>query len=677
MSAHNQTPELIGIDVGGTFTDFVWLVDGVLHVHKEATTPEDQSRAVVAGLAELGVSEGATVVHGTTVATNALLERRGARTALLTTEGFADVLVIGRQNRPHLYRLSQERPPPLVPDALRFEVPERLDAQGHVLQPLDEAAVRRIAGRLEEEAVESLAVVFLFAYQNAEHERRAAQLIQEHLPDLPISTSSAVLPEYREYERTSTTTINAYVRPVVARYLNRLEETLGRRPVRVMQSNGGAIGLAQASEEAARLVLSGPAGGVVGAMAVARQAMEPDVPRLLTFDMGGTSSDVALCPGEIPRTSEGAFMDLPLRLPTTEIHTVGAGGGSIARVDAGGVLRVGPESAGAAPGPVCYGRGGTQPTVTDANLVLGRLDPHHFLGGSATLGLEAAREALARLGDELHLSSEEAALGVIRVANATMERALRRVSVERGHDPRDYTLVPFGGAGPMHACELAQSLGVRRVLVPPAPGVLSALGLLMADVVYDSSRTVLRSAAALQEDLSELRSAAEALTNQVREVLRREDVEAPDLQVLLDLRYVGQSYELEIPLDSPVTAERLEAAVQAFHRLHEQRYGHRMAAEPVEVVTLRVRGRAPGVHPDLPQDPPADTDVRVAMVGERRVYFDKPVQAVCYDRDRLRHGHRFNGPAIAYQYDTTLVIPPGWDARVDAWRNVWVERADQ
>ena len=677
MSAQNQAPELIGIDVGGTFTDFVWLVGGVLHVHKEATTPEDQSRAMASGLAQLGVSEGATVVHGTTVATNALLERRGARTALLTTKGFADVLAIGRQNRPHLYRFSQERPPPLVPDALRFEVPERLDAGGRVLHPLDEEAVRRVAGRLEEEAVESLAVVFLFAYQNPAHERRAAQLIQEHLPDLPISTSSAVLPEYREYERTSTTTINAYVRPVVARYLKRLDETLGRRPVRVMQSNGGAMGLAQASEEAARLVLSGPAGGVVGAMAVAQQAMETDVPRLLTFDMGGTSSDVALCPGTIPRTSEGTIMDLPLRLPTTEIHTVGAGGGSIARVDAGGVLRVGPESAGAAPGPVCYGRGGTEPTVTDANLVLGRLDPHHFLGGSAALDLEAARQALARLGDALDLSPEEAALGVIRVANATMERALRRVSVERGHDPRDYTLMPFGGAGPMHACELAESLGVRRVLVPPAPGVLSALGLLMADVVYDASRTVLRSAAALLENLSELRTAAEALMDQVREVLRRENVEAPDLQVLLDLRYVGQSYELEVPLDGSVTPAHLEAAVQAFHRLHEQRYGHRMAEEPVEVVTLRLRGSAPGVHPSLPQDPQADTDVRVAVVGERDVYFDQPQPTLCYDRDRLRHGHRFGGPAIVCQYDTTLAIPPGWNARVDAWRNVWVERADQ
>ena len=676
MSVQKQTQELIGIDVGGTFTDFVWLVDGVLHVHKEATTPDDQSRGVVAGLAELGVSEEAAVVHGTTVATNALLERRGARTALLTTEGFADVLAIGRQNRPHLYRFSQQRPPPLVPESLRFEATERLDASGHVLQPLDEEVIRHLARRLKSEAVESLAVVFLFAYQNAEHEQRAARLIQEHLPGLPISISSAVLPEYREYERTSTTAINAYVRPVVARYLNRLSEILGRRPVRVMQSNGGAIGLAQASEEAARLVLSGPAGGVVGAMAVARQAMETDVPRLLTFDMGGTSSDVALCPGAIPRTSEGEIMDLPLRLPTTEIHTVGAGGGSIARVDAGGVLRVGPESAGAAPGPVCYGRGGTEPTVTDANLVLGRLNSERFLGGFASLDVDAAHEALARLGDTLGLSPEEAALGIIRIANATMERALRRVSVERGHDPRDYTLVPFGGAGPMHACELAEALGVRRILVPPAPGVLSALGLLMADVVYDTSQTVLRPVEALLEDSSSLRYAIEALTEQVREVLEGEAAAPPELQVLLDLRYVGQSYELEVPLEEPLTVAHLSAAVQAFHRLHEQRYGHRMETEPVEVVTLRVRGRVPGIQPDLPQDSPAKTDGLVALIGRRDVYFDESVPTACYDRDRLRHGHRFSGPAMVYQYDTTLVIPPGWHARVDAWRNIWVERAD-
>jgi N-methylhydantoinase A len=594
----------------------------------------------------------------------------------VTTEGFADVLAIGRQNRPALYDLQPSRPPPLVPAERRHTVPERLDHEGTVLTPLDEAAVRRVADRLAEQDVESVALVFLFSYQTPAHEERAADLLREALPDVPVTRSSALLPEYREYERTATTVVNAYVRPQVARYLNRLDEALAGRSVRVMQSNGGTIGLDTAADEAARLALSGPAGGVVGALGVARRAFGTDAPRLLTLDMGGTSADVALCDGEVPRTTEHTIADLPLRLPATDIHTVGAGGGSVAHVDAGGSLRVGPESAGAEPGPVCYGRGGTDPTVTDAHLVLGRLAPEHVLGGADTLAMapDAARAAVAELGQAAGLTPEAAALGVLRVANATMERALRRVSVERGHDPRDYTLVPFGGAGPLHAAALAEALGMRRILVPPAPGVLSALGLLMADVVYDSARAVLSRADALRDDPSPLTTAREAAAQDVRAVLSRHGT--PALSLELDVRYVGQSYELGVPLDAPITASTVADAVAAFHDRHRTRYGHADPDEPVEVVALRVRGRVAEPPPELPREPKTDAPLDEAVLGTRPVWFDPdgPIETTTYARSALRHGHALDGPAVLHQYDTTIVVPPGWHARVDARQNVRITR---
>jgi N-methylhydantoinase A len=663
------------VDVGGTFTDFVVVTDEGLSVHKEPTSTP-QHEAVVAGLERIDGAAGAPVVHGTTAATNALLEREGARTALVTTEGFADVLAIGRQNRPALYDLQPSRPPPLVPAERRHTVPERLDHEGTVLTPLDEAAVRRVADRLAEQDVESVALVFLFSYQTPAHEERAADLLREALPDVPVTRSSALLPEYREYERTATTVVNAYVRPQVARYLNRLDEALAGRSVRVMQSNGGTIGLDTAADEAARLALSGPAGGVVGALGVARRAFGTDAPRLLTLDMGGTSADVALCDGEVPRTTEHTIADLPLRLPATDIHTVGAGGGSVAHVDAGGSLRVGPESAGAEPGPVCYGRGGTDPTVTDAHLVLGRLAPEHVLGGADTLAMapDAARAAVAELGQAAGLTPEAAALGVLRVANATMERALRRVSVERGHDPRDYTLVPFGGAGPLHAAALAEALGMRRILVPPAPGVLSALGLLMADVVYDSARAVLSRADALRDDPSPLTTAREAAAQDVRAVLSRHGT--PALSLELDVRYVGQSYELGVPLDAPITASTVADAVAAFHDRHRTRYGHADPDEPVEVVALRVRGRVAEPPPELPREPKTDAPLDEAVLGTRPVWFDPdgPIETTTYARSALRHGHALDGPAVLHQYDTTIVVPPGWHARVDARQNVRITR---
>ncbi len=680
MTASSSASPLspVGVDVGGTFTDFVVVTDGELEIHKEPTSTP-QHEAVVAGLEQ---TEGATgegpVVHGTTAATNALLERQGARTALMTTDGFADVLAIGRQNRPDLYDLQPSRPAPLVPAERRHEVPERISEDGEILTPLDEAAVRRAAEQMADQDVESVALAFLFSYRKADHEARAAELIREVLPDVPITQSSALLPEYREYERTATTVVNAYVRPQVARYLERLDDALGSRSVRVMQSNGGTIGIDTAGEEAARLALSGPAGGVVGALGVAQRAFDTESPRIMTLDMGGTSADVALCDGAVPRTTEHTIADLPLRLPSTDIHTVGAGGGSIAHVDAGGSLRVGPESAGAEPGPVCYGRGGTAPTVTDAHLVLGRLAAEHVLGGDDTLDMapDAAREAVAELGTQVNLSPEETALGILRVANATMERALRRVSVERGHDPRDYTLVPFGGAGPLHAVALADALGMRRVLVPPTPGVLSALGLLMADVVYDTARAVLTQADHLVDNPAPLTDASDSAAADVQAVL--DDHGTPALNRELDLRYKGQSYELSVPLDAPITGDAVQRAVDTFHEQHRTRYGHADPNEPVEVVALRVRGRVAVPPPQLPREPETSMPVDDAQIGTRPVWFDAdgPTDTPAYDRTALHHGHSFDGPAILHQYDTTIVVPPDWHAHIDARQNVRIERPE-
>ncbi|MDE0076980.1 MAG: hydantoinase/oxoprolinase family protein [Caldilineaceae bacterium] len=684
---------LVGTDVGGTFTDFVLLQDGRLQVHKEATTPADQSQAILAGLTHLGITAStsaeatadAELVHGTTIATNALLERRGARTALLTTAGFVDVIEIGRQNRPHLYDLHQVRHDPLTPPDLRFEAVERLDKDGNVLTALDEAALARTAEQLASTAPESLAICLLYSFRNPRHEQLAADILRRSLPQLPISLSSDILPEYREYERTATTVINAYLLPLVGRYLQRLTAKLVDLPIRVMQSNGGAIGTTQAAREPARLVLSGPAGGVVGAFRLAQLADEEDSPRIITFDMGGTSTDVALCPGIVPRTAESEVAGLPLRLPVIDIHTVGAGGGSVARVDAGGGLRVGPESAGAEPGPVCYARGGDQPTVTDANLVLGRLDAGQFLGGSKAMRLDvaAAESALAALGAGLGgLSVHEAALGVIRVANARMERALRRVSVERGYDPRTFTLVPFGGAGPLHACDLADALGIPRILLPPSPGVLSALGLLIADVVHESSQALLIEAASLAQDPAPLQELSATLEERVRSVLAAEGVDAPALESSMDLRYRGQSYELSVPLDLPAStaaqaSQAVQRAIETFHAAHDARYGYAMPTETVESVAVRLRGSGSGEELSLTREPLGPPDPESAQVASKPVWFgpNGAAETPCYDRLRLRPGHRLQGPAIVFQFDTTTVVAPGWSANVDERHNLLLARA--
>ena len=667
----------LGIDVGGTFTDFVLQDDaGHVHIHKLLTSGRDPSVAILQGLADLEAGPEVTIIHGTTVATNALLERRGARAALISTAGFGDVLEIGRQTRPDLYALHPARPAPLVPAHWRYELPERVDQQGNVVSPLTGEAVDAVVRQILEEEVESVAVCFLFSFLNPAHERlvrdRIGILGGEAAPF--VSLSSEVLPEYREYERTSTTVINAYVAPLMSRYLTRLEEGLAGRRLRIMQSNGGSISAEAARMLAARTALSGPAGGVVGAFELARLA---GFEQAITFDMGGTSTDVSLCPGRVQATTEGAIAGLPLRLPMIDIHTVGAGGGSIARRDAGGALRVGPESAGSDPGPMCYGRDSAQAvTVTDANLLLGRLDSQHFLGGRMILDDERPRVRLQHLARELGSSLEEAAWGIVRVANSNMERAIRRISVERGHDPRRFTLVAFGGAGPLHACELAAELRIPRVLIPPHPGVLSALGMVLADLVKDYSRTVMLPAnevdgGALERLFAPLRARA-------RDELQAEGLAESDIDLLpaLDVRYCGQSYELTIPLtDSGV------GFVEQFHEAHRRRFSYASEEEPLEVVNLRLTavGRTP--KPTFAPQPAEDVDPRQAQIGHKAVFFVAPelgglrsVPAALYARERLRPGNMVVGPAIVFQFDTTTVVPPGWVARVDGWGNLVIER---
>ncbi len=670
---------ILGIDVGGTFTDFCLLDKaGRVRVHKRLTSARDPSQAVLAGLAEMGVEEKATVVHGTTVATNALLERRGARTALITTQGFGDVLEIGRQTRTHLYALHPTRPAPLVPAALRFALPERLDRTGAVLLPLQPDAADAVVRRVLEAGAESVAVCLLFSFLNPAHE----QLVRERIKalggaDAPlVSLSCEVLPEYREYERTSTTVINAYVAPLMDRYLTNLEAGLGGRRLRIMQSNGGSISAEAARRLAARTALSGPAGGVVGAFSLAQQA---GFEQVITFDMGGTSTDVALCPGHIQETAEGTIAGLPLRLPIIDIHTVGAGGGSLAHLDAGGALRVGPQSAGSDPGPVCYGRPAARAiTVTDANLILGRLDADHFLGGRMPLHLERTQAHMRDLARRLGLTPEVAAWGIVRVANSNMERAIRTISVERGYDPRRFTLVAFGGAGPLHACELAAALRIPRVLVPPHPGILSALGMILADVVKDYSQTVMLPAG--ETTAERLRHLFAPLYDRARADLRAEGLAADGiaLRPALDMRYVGQSFELVVEWE---TDRSVDWAVARFHEKHRRRFSYANVGEPVEIVNIRLKAIGRTAKPTFTEEPPGGLDPKAAHVGYKTVYFAeegqpaavRPLVAALYERERLRAGNVVVGPAVVFQLDTTTVIPPGWAATVDGRGNLVVE----
>ena len=618
-----------------------------------------------AGLAELAGGRPVELVHGSTVATNALLERRGARAALLTTAGFEDVLEIGRQARPAIYDLDVRRPPPIIPAELRLGLPERIGPGGEIIEPLDQAALRQAVERLTAAGVDSIAVCLLHSYANPDHEIAVMAALEGSFAGF-CSASHEVIPEFREYERCSTTAVNAYVGPVMAGYLGRLDDNLDATDVRIMQSNGGSISLQAAQRHAVQTVLSGPAGGAVGGFELARRA---GFEQAITFDMGGTSTDVCLCPGVLSRTPEAAVGDLPIRLPVIDIHTVGAGGGSIARRDEGGSLRVGPQSAGAVPGPIAYGRGGSAVTVTDANLVLGRLSADHFLGGAQKLDAAAAREGIERLAAELGLTAEDAAAGILRVANATMERAIRVISLERGHDPRDFTLVCFGGAGAMHAADLAADLGIPRILVPGGAGTLSALGMLLADYVRDYSQTVLLPTAGLAPGA--LAAPLAALEERARNDFAAEGRGRPELVLerSLDIRYRGQGYELNLPFAADFEAE--------FHRAHERRYGYADPQRATEVVNVRVRAVAASSPIELPVAELEGPDAAAAILGEQPMFTGGRSQAATLvDRDLLRPGNRFDGPALVVEYSTTTVVPEGVSCRVDQRFNLVLERRE-
>ncbi len=647
---------LLGVDVGGTFTDAVLFDGTALHTAKAPTTPADQSQGVLRAVDEVlerasaSASDVERFAHGMTVGTNALLTESGARTALVATAGFEDLLDIGRQNRPSLYRLCEPKPAPLVADELRFGARERTGPVG-VIEPLQEGEADRVAAAVERAGAEAVAICLLFSYLEPAHERELGTAIRRRLPDVHVSASHEVLPQFREYERCSTTVIDAYLSPLLGRYLERLAAAAGERGLpepAVMKSSGGIAPAHEVARAGAQSVLSGPAGGAVGAGVIARLAGGGEA---IGLDMGGTSCDVCVVEdGRVRRTDSRSIGGRPIQLPMVDVHTVGAGGGSIGWRDVGGALRVGPRSAGAEPGPACYGRGGTEPTVTDANLVLGYLDAGSALAGGVELELDAARAGLARLGHELGLDELETAEGIVRVANQEMARALRVVTVERGVDPRRFALLPFGGAGPMHAAALAAELGIERILCPRASGVLSALGLIASERRRDTARTVMLSGPALRRErvAAELQSLREAIGA---------GLEHAEPEAVYELRYRGQAFELPILGD---TAPDPDALIGAFEDGHERRYGHRNPDAAVELVNVRLALREPG-----PEIEPRAAEAGGLERSSRRARFDGRWVETEELRGEPAAGGRAAGPCIFELPEATLVLPPGWRARVD------------
>ena len=659
----------VGVDTGGTFTDFVIWRDGRLVNRKVLSTPQDPSRAIFEGLGDiLEDSPAAFIVHGTTVATNALLQQKGGRIALITTAGFEDVLAIGRQTRRNLYALQPERRFELIPAGRRFGIRERTLASGRVEVPAGRAEIRRTIDRIRRSGAEAVAVCFLHSYANPRNEETVAAELER--ASLPFTLSSRLLPEHREYERTSTTAVNAYLMPVMGRYLGELARRIGRTDLRIMQSNEGYISPGRARIEPIRTALSGPAGGVVGARILARAAGFPNV---VSFDMGGTSTDVSLIEGGIRRTHESRVGDFPIRLPLIDIHSVGAGGGSIATTDRGGSLRVGPQSAGADPGPACYGKGAF-PTVTDANLCLGRLDPDFFLGGRMRIHPDRSLAAVARLGRAIGKPVLETALGIVAIANANMEKAIRVISVERGIDPRAFALFSFGGAGGMHAVEMAAHLGMPAVLVPRNAGVLSAFGLLVADPVKDYSKSLMRTDA--QISLHQLEVEFRKLEKGARRDMAEDGFAAAAivLERSLDCRYVGQSYEIDVPYRKARTPG--QALLESFHRRHKRLYSYRHDRRPIEIVNLRVKAVA--VTPKIPleREPTAKSLGPQALVKRQPIHTGRGLrQGSVFDRSRLGPGNIIAGPALIIDPESTTFLPPDYKAAVDPFLNLVIRKA--
>jgi N-methylhydantoinase A len=677
----------VGVDSGGTFTD-VCLIDdatGRIAVWKVASTPDDPSRGIARGVREGLAQVHATAAdigyfgHGTTVATNALIQHRGAKTGLITTDGFRDLLEIGRQKRPELYDLQADKPPVLVPRDLRLEVPERVRHDGSVDVPLDEAAFRLAVRRLRDAGVAALAVCFLYGFLRTDHEEAARRILAEEFPAGFSCVSHDVAPEFREFERMSTTVVNAYLGPVMRGYIERLSSRLRELGVpatpHLTQSNGGVISFAQAARLPVRTVLSGPTTGVVGAQQIAGLA---GFSELITFDMGGTSTDVALLTnGQCRMAGETVVHGYPIKAPMLDIHTVGAGGGSIAFIDSGGLLKVGPRSAGADPGPACYGRGSTEPTVTDANVVLGTLNPEYLLGGRMPVRRDLARDAIARLANRLGMDVMATAHGIVSVVTANMARAIRVISVQRGYDPRDHTLVAFGGAGPLHAARLAKELDIGRILVPRNPGILCAMGLLLTDLRTDFAITRRR---VLQADvLSDVTGAFVELAARAEGWFEAEGIAAADRRITrtVDMRYAGQNYELSVALpDGPITPATLEVLAEGFAAAHQRAYGFIAEGDPVELVTFRVEAIGLVHKAKFQPEPEIGADASPAAIGERHVWLPEAgdrLTCPVYDRERLRVGNVIAGPAIIEQMDATTLVLPAMMGRVEPYLNLILE----
>ncbi len=678
----------LGIDVGGTFTDVVLIDDetGNIHYSKTLTTPRELSQGVLTGIQKILHLAGATMqeveylVHGTTIGTNALIERKGAKVGLITTEGFRDVLEIARVERPDggLYDMFVDLPDPLVPRYLRLEAHERVGADGSVSRPLDEASVLRAVDTLKAEGVEAIAVSLLFSFRNPAHERRIREICSERCPGVPVTISSDVSPEFREFERTSTTVINAYLLPITQRYIGslvaQLEEKYGQVDIRIMQASGGAMTTETAKFSAVNMVNSGPAGGALATALFGQLAGEN---KIIGVDMGGTSFDVSLIVDSQPRVkSEGEFEGYPVKIPMIDVEGIGAGGGSIAWVDTGGALNVGPQSAGADPGPACYGQGGRLPTVTDANLVLGRLNPGYFLGSEMPLYVDRAREAILRhVAESLNMSTEDAAAGIIRVVNANMVRGISVNSTQKGYDVRDFSLLAFGGAGPLHAVELAEEIGIQRVIIPPFCAVFSAFGAVASDLRHDYAQTVALSQE--QASAERLQAAFVELESQARKLLAEENVppEHTILERAVDLRYVGQSYELTIPVKQTghLRVEDVDQVIADFHSWHQRVYAYGDPTEPVEFISVRLAaiGKVPEVELRI-GDGGASKDLQPK--AERQVYFPATgfVRTKIYER--AGQGQHFEGPALIEETTSTTVIPPGWRGTVDAVGNIVMKK---
>jgi N-methylhydantoinase A len=670
-SSDTRTPLRIAIDSGGTFTDCVWLQNSRLRILKVFSTPADPAQAIADAVNKIaGDAQDIVVLHGTTVGTNTLLQRKGARVAFVTTKGFEDSIEIGRQQRPELYDFFFEKDPALAPAELRFGVDERTSAEGTVLRAPPAASLNTLAAQIAAQKPQAIALSLLFSFANPENEKAVAAALAGL--DLPLSISHQILPEFREYERANTVLVNAYLQPVMQSYLQKLRQRAGsgkKAHIFVMQSSGGITALATAAEQPVRTVLSGPAGGIVGAAAVAKRS---GFDRIITFDMGGTSSDVALVDGHPTTTNEADVAGLPVGVPVLDIHTVGAGGGSLARFDAGGALRVGPESAGADPGPICYGKG-ERPTVTDANLILGRLPADQFLGGDFQLDLPRTQKIVAEWLKRNHssLSLEEFAAGVVRVVNANMEKVIRVVSIERGHDPRQFSLVAFGGAGAMHACDLARALRIPRVIVPAYPGALSALGILISDVVKDHSRTVLLRAPGSAREKKKPAFSAQLdpifaeLKRNIAAELKKEDWQGTAVfEPSCDIRYRGQGYELNLPYTSSV--------LQRFHAEHKRRYGYSSPERDVEIVTVRMRGRV-GSPEKLSRLKIQEEQGRLKPSIQMVHFAGRRYKTQIVPRSSVQQGKRYRGPAIVTEYSATTVIPAGLTYQKDRAGNLLIE----